>query len=731
VAGTAILLALALPARAVDLDVVVGFAQAPGMPARYRPDSWTPVTVLLHGAGANGQAVLQLHASFAGRSTLYTRRFALRDGPVNQIERFSILPAQQNYWSGMGMQPDELTATLTLDGRQIADRTISIPIPIDYGQYTVLALTPDQSGLSFLTKKELLLTHHNVTHQNWGGMTSVADTNAEVLYDDPVLVPDMAQGYDAIDAVVFGALSPDALTESQQRALKDWIRRGGLLIVTGGADTAHLNAAPLAELLPIRPSGAEASDCAQLVHRYRAAIPAQGPILVTTGTLKPSARVLLPGDREAGLPNGRGGSPLVSACSYGSGTVVFVAFDAFAPEFRGWSAAPQLWRDLLRCSPPSLDPIATLRLGELAAVPENENSLVDGLAGARASRTPSWEVLALFLAAYIILLVPVSYFILKRLDRRDWAWITAPIVIVAFTAGSYVAARSVKGGLLNVNRAVVVEGSAGSDGYSGYGMFTVYAPSRARLDVNPFSADVGGGSDATPAEIWQQSSMAEALDVDLDGGGQMHGVPIRLWDTRSFDYPFSPSLGGSVQMTATPLGGGNYRLQVRNRTRLDLQRCAVLFDGNSRPIGHLAPGASAVTTVHWGQPNMVSKFQLPDQDEQPYGPATDTPQDTRRRIQKGLTTALTTNEQYAWRMPGQDMPTGVAPHAFVGWCYDDLMRVRIDGRAPQGEEVNLIYIRIPTPRGVNTRAAVLADPFRAAPPSRLKDVPIKPQRPVG
>ena len=69
------------------------------------------------------------------------------------------------------------------------------------------------------------------------------------------------------------------------------------------------------------------------------------------------------------------------------------------------------------------------------------------------------------LIGYIALIGPLNYIILRRLDRREWAWITMPILIVGFAVGAYgfgsalrgssatgIASTATGGGLTNAAR---------------------------------------------------------------------------------------------------------------------------------------------------------------------------------------------------------------------------------------------------------------------------------------
>ena len=64
---------------------------------------------------------------------------------------------------------------------------------------------------------------------------------------------------------------------------------------------------------------------------------------------------------------------------------------------------------------------------------------------ARRARSPScrrWRcrrsaACIALLVAYILLIGPINYLVLRRLDRREWAWFTMPILIVVFAVGAY------------------------------------------------------------------------------------------------------------------------------------------------------------------------------------------------------------------------------------------------------------------------------------------------------
>src|SRR3989304_3231796 len=94
---------------------------------------------------------------------------------------------------------------------------------------------------------------------------------------------------------------------------------------------------------------------------------------------------------------------------------------------------------------------------------------------------PPGEQLLVLLVAYIVLIGPVNYLILRRLDRREWAWLTMPLLIVVFSAGAFGLGRLLKGSDTVVNEIAIVRGAAGAGSGLGPGYGGGFSPPRRAL----------------------------------------------------------------------------------------------------------------------------------------------------------------------------------------------------------------------------------------------------------
>ena len=150
-------------ARAAQIEATVGFGLNP-TDARFREDSWTPLTVFLTGPGARGVGQLKVAVRSGQRLTNYVRRVPLRDGNLNEAIRFAVLLRSSSRYGSYGNRgTNEINIQLLLDGRKLAEKTLTLPLAETPTAYNVLSLTKDGGGLLFLQRKKLGLIHRGVS----------------------------------------------------------------------------------------------------------------------------------------------------------------------------------------------------------------------------------------------------------------------------------------------------------------------------------------------------------------------------------------------------------------------------------------------------------------------------------------------------------------------------------------------------------------------------------------
>src|SRR5207247_9754374 len=97
--------------------------------------------------------------------------------------------------------------------------------------------------------------------------------------------------------------------------------------------------------------------------------------------------------------------------------------------------------------------------------------------------------LIVLLAAYILVVGPLNYLILRRLDRREWAWVSVPAFVLGFAAAAYGYGSLLRGTDVIVNEIAIVRRAPDATEGRAQDYFGIFSPTRASYRV-----EVPGGA---------------------------------------------------------------------------------------------------------------------------------------------------------------------------------------------------------------------------------------------
>jgi hypothetical protein len=376
-------------------------------------------------------------------------------------------------------------------------------------------------------------------------------------------------------AVVVWAGDAGALTEGQRESLERWVADGGQLVVLGGADW-QARTAGIEHLLPVE--GLAAVD--DVDHTPLAAwVGSEDPLepdTIATGVLRDGARSLV-ADAD--------GAPMASWHAVGSGRVVLFGTDLALDGYRTWAGSPLLWTRVLDTG---------LGLAEFfgGGFPDREaatSAMAQALNTLPSLDVPPAELLLALIVAYILLIGPVSYVVLRRIDRRELAWLTAPLLVVVFTASTYGIGNALKGTDVIVNQIAVLRSTSGGNLASVEAYAGVYSPSRSTYDVlveadalvAPIRAD----------QFFDGRSSAAQLTADQGEPARLHDLGV---SARGFEYVRADAVveHPSPLDVAWSTDDGDLVGTVTNVGTEPLSDVAFITSGGGEMIGDLAPGAT-------------------------------------------------------------------------------------------------------------------------------------------
>jgi hypothetical protein len=333
-------------------------------------------------------------------------------------------------------------------------------------------------------------------------------------------MPENWYGYDAADVVVLMTDDADFLKKlanapARRKALVEWVRRGGKLVISLGSKAADV--ADLLENMPLPEADkGRLLDCDIEFNVQRkvlsklnawAQLPPETRLRdVTVAKLVPGrgTRVLLnePADdapvkpetlaagigaigaRVAPLRYDPEPRPLIVDSACGLGRVVLVAFDLDARPFTGWPGQVGFWKRLREETAPGL---------KVANEPGSRtyfNSGYGNETGRELLRELRNDVetfgevptihfgwVALFIVVYIVIVGPLDYLVLSKVFKRlELTWVTFPAVVLTLSIGAYFGAYALKGDKRRFNKMDLVEIDLASQQAYGTSWFAIFSP---------------------------------------------------------------------------------------------------------------------------------------------------------------------------------------------------------------------------------------------------------------
>lgn len=503
---------------------------------RVRDSSWVTVTVDLvnQGAELQGEVVVEGTDGPFGHLPSYTVPVTLPAGARKQV------PVDVPYRFG---------------GLKL--RFVSDGVTLHEGALSLTSVPPEALMIGVLSEDELgLPALAQIGQETMTGAAQVSRLSAETF-------PDQAALLRGLDVIAISRFDTGTLRPEQLSALEIWVSRGGTLLVTGGPEWKRTLAALPESLVPVAVTGVGDASLAPLGELVSQPLNATAP--VSLGSLRRGRAAVSDGD-----------IPLLVQDQLGRGRIFYLAADpGLAPLF-GWSGQVALFDRYLSVT--GRDQKFVYDDGDAQFM-----SLLQQIPG---FGLPSlWLVVGL-LAGYLLLIGPVNYLALKRLDRREWSWATIPVLSLLFVGGLYLAGVGTRTTMLS-HRITVTELAPETGAASFRAYLGVFAPNRERLSfaltepglVMALPAFSSGPDEERPIRI----TLGEKTTVALEG--------LNSYSMRGILQERDVALDGTLRLVDVVLDEqGRLTARAENGLGVPLADVRVNVAGEEQRLGDLAPG---------------------------------------------------------------------------------------------------------------------------------------------
>lgn len=400
----------------------------------------------------------------------------------------------------------------------------------------------------------------------------VAGANVEVARLSADRLPDRWYGLAPLRLLFLHDPPLDVLSPEQAAALRDYVRQGGTLLVSGSA-LAHPAIAAIAE---IRAGEPVSRDSLPALEKRFGAWPASAPFRFT------------PVANGEAYPRLEGAG--VTRFSAGYGQVIALSFDVLHAPFKQWAGLAALMNELV-----SAAPRADLEWMSGAGMPPEfgqSGRRRDLLSRMRSliNPYPSYLLLAGLTLLYLAMVGPLNYLVLRRLRMTLLLVVTVPALSLVFLSLTLGLAYLIKGGTVTVCSLRLMSTRPGLGVARETRLAALFSPSTRDYDVS-----TPDGHAALPVDrsfsYDERHLTAAPLEISETPPASFKGVSIGQWQSWALESRAIVDVGEGLRWESK-----NGRVRVRNGTRFPIERALWVRRGaapSAVPLGPIAPGAEA------------------------------------------------------------------------------------------------------------------------------------------
>lgn len=469
---TAILLAGSAAAQLNEVTLTVT-PQGVGIAGNLRPGTWAPMRVEVDNPATNNRVVFcrWLLADADGDTVIAQRRVTLNAQRKESIWLYGNPPMTTNANATWTVQVVDAES-----GRLLASQEVGAQSTLSPRVSAIGLMGTSPLGLDPYTEE---LTHHEKIAIIRSTLTDLPDRWFGLSLFNSIVWTD--EGGDPNDALV---------TAEMQQAVRQWVRRGGHLVIVVPTINEPWTGSALADLLPVTDSQMRRVE--DLPPRIVGYPPRRGePVKISMTVFD-----VMPGDGVAVIARDRQDNPVIVTGRYGFGAVTMIGVDLADRQIRGLGlpvvagGSDRLWNRVFDWQGPIDSPQVVQ--GDLDANrrnrPDNRQpvNLTHFLPSTIAQ---TGTVAAALLAAilvfglYWLLAGPIAYFVLRQKKELRFSWLIFLAVVGVFTVVAWGGAWLMQPGDVNVAHFSVVDYDATSGNVNTHSWMSVYVPTFSDVEV--------------------------------------------------------------------------------------------------------------------------------------------------------------------------------------------------------------------------------------------------------
>lgn len=460
---------------------------------------------------------------------------------------------------------------------------------------TAYLLEDDKFIVTFTNNKDRLASLKGI---EIGSMT-----NTKLIDSSKVNLPNLPDdvlSWDSVDYMVFDEYALADLKSEKQDALLAWVRKGGVIVI-GSSDNIEVETGVFSSYLPLEMKESSTID-PKLLNEWADTEGFVNPIPAYSTALNDGAKTLFVDNENV----------IIASKEVGEGLILQTAFSLGDDPFAQSTGMPFFWSKLLS-------------IGENSALSSSLNMYnpMDQLLYSVTETNelfPSFKVSTSLIFGiiilYIIIIIPIMYFVLKRKDKRELAWWIIPVIALITSVGIFGYGAKDRVGRAQIQHTALlnVEEDGSLQGYysesvlsNKSGDFTFTAPNGTTLSATSQNLLF----DASGSMVHKHSILEE--DV---AGTTINLRNVGYWNVATI---YGQSRVKDIGQFTIDLAVDNKKLTgtVTNDFPFELKDLSVWSGNTFIPIGDLGPGETIQVNEQLKTTTLVSRYPTNNMMNQP------------------------------------------------------------------------------------------------------------------
>lgn len=500
----------------------------------------------------NGELQVELPDEF-GNVTLYVMQVNL---PSNSTKKFI-----------MNVPINRFTTKLQVNIAEGKNKLFTKAVKVNSGANTetlgIGILSDDYESVKYIKKIP--------TANNYQFKTKTVSINEDMLSENVDILKNF-------NVIVINNYDTSKLSKEKYEALKTWVADGGMLLIGTGPSHNKTLAMFKDDFITgeIGDISNISTDKLHILAGYSTSVEK-----MQLSILKTDFKNAIPIVKEGNIP-------LVVTIPKSNGSVAVAAFDFGLEPLASWAGREYFSEKLLQKLLPSLanNPYSNKNIYMVNNLYGVDNSLRNI---PELPRTKIGDLL-IVLFGYILVVAPISYFVLKKMDKREWMWISVPAISIIFALIIYATGFGTRLNEPIINTINIVDfgknGNAVPISFAG-----VFTPNKSNIRVEaaddmgikPLVLDTynqyypqNQKEDKKPKQVVTKVIVSPKTIIEY--------YKTSVWSMKTLALSDNQNITGKFDVNFN-YSKGTYSGTVKNNSSFDLQECYLVTSYQVMDIG--------------------------------------------------------------------------------------------------------------------------------------------------